>query len=85
MAAGVRSMSRLPSGPSLAALASWALAEVASKMMSMSVEVRQGHEAVDAFVGRLDAQPLGAGEAVGVGVDADHGAHLEVLWHRGGP
>ena len=43
------------------------------------VEVGQRHQAVDALGGGRHAEPRGAGEAVGVGVDADHRAHLEVL------
>jgi hypothetical protein len=52
------------------------LAEVASKTISTSSKWHRD-QAFDAVVGGRDLQTRGAGEAVGGGVDADHGTHFE--------
>src|SRR3954447_24384709 len=77
MAAGVRSISRLPYGARAAALATCAVADVASKMIPDLVEALHREQAVEPLGGGRHAEPGGAGEAVGSGVDADHRRHLE--------
>jgi hypothetical protein len=44
------------------------------------IEVRAGHQALDAVVGRLYAEAAGAREAVRVGVDAGKDCGLELAF-----
>src|SRR6185312_12436082 len=77
MAAGVRSMSRLPYGSSFAALARCALADVASKTIPMSEKF--GSAIKPSTPSCVVGTPRRAGQAVGLRVDADHGTHAQVL------
>ena len=62
---------------SFSALATCALALVASKTMSISSKPGIAISPSTPSCGGGDAEALRAGEPVGLGVDADHGAHLE--------
>ena len=66
-------------GAAAAALATCAFAEVASKTISISSKSGSAIRPSTPSCGGRHAEARGAGEAVGVGVDADHRAHLEVL------
>ena len=78
IAAGVRSITFLPSFCRMALLLDVRAGRGRVEHDLDVLVVRQLAQALDALVGRRHVEARGARETVGVRIDADHRAHLEV-------